>query len=66
MRGSCHHVWVVHPNTVAEVMDGVVDWWAVAGGWAIDLWLGAQSREHHHMRLHIIYATFVPLLSAIG
>lgn len=26
-------------------------WWAVAGGWAIDLWLGAHTREHHDVEV---------------
>lgn len=26
-------------------------WWAVAGGWAIDLWLGARTREHHDVEI---------------
>src|SRR5437899_2178390 len=26
-------------------------WWAVAGGWAIDLWLGEQTREHHDVEV---------------
>lgn len=26
-------------------------WWAVAGGWAIDLWLGEQTREHHDIEV---------------
>ena len=35
------------PETVAAVMNTVGVWWAVAGGWAIDLWLGEQTRPHH-------------------
>lgn len=34
-------------------MRGVGAWWAVAGGWAIDLWLGTQSREHHDVEVVI-------------
>jgi hypothetical protein len=36
---------------VAAVMRGVDIWWAVAGGWAIDLWLGEQTREHHDVEV---------------
>jgi hypothetical protein len=36
---------------VAEIMDGIGVWWAVAGGWAIDLWLGTQTREHHDVEV---------------
>jgi hypothetical protein len=38
---------------VAAVMEPVGIWWAVAGGWAIDLWLGAQTREHHDVEVVI-------------
>jgi hypothetical protein len=34
-------------------MDPLDVWWAVAGGWAIDLWLGEQSREHHDVEIVI-------------
>lgn len=34
-------------------MRGVGVWWAVAGGWAIDLWLGTRSREHHDVEVVI-------------
>jgi hypothetical protein len=36
---------------VAAVMERADIWWAVAGGWAIDLWLGAQTREHHDIEV---------------
>ena len=32
-------------------MRGVGVWWAVAGGWALDLWLGEQTREHHDVEV---------------
>jgi hypothetical protein len=35
----------------ASKMRGVGVWWAIAGGWAIDLWLGAQTREHHDVEV---------------
>ena len=34
-------------------MEGVGVWFAVAGGWAIDLWLGEQTREHHDIEVVI-------------
>jgi hypothetical protein len=40
-------------SSVAEVMNDVGVWWAVAGGWAIDLWLGEQTREHHDVEVAI-------------
>jgi len=38
---------------VAVVMRQAEIWWAVAGGWAIDLWLGEQTREHHDIEVVI-------------
>ena len=35
----------------AAVMDRVGVWWGIAGGWAIDLWLGEQTREHHDVEV---------------
>jgi hypothetical protein len=32
-------------------MDGLGLWWAVAGGWAIDLWLGRETRHHHDVEV---------------
>ena len=28
-------------------------WWAIAGGWAIDLWLGQVTRDHHDVEVAI-------------
>ena len=42
---------VLAPVAVAEVMSEVGVWWAVAGGWAIDLWLGEQTRDHHDVEV---------------
>lgn len=39
------------PEPVADVMGSVGLWWAVAGGWAIDLWLGKQTRDHHDVEV---------------
>ncbi len=43
--------WVLVPGSVAEVMSEAGVWWAMAGGWAIDLWLGEQTREHHDVEV---------------
>ena len=34
-------------------MDRLGIWWAVAGGWAIDLWLDRVTREHHDVEVAI-------------
>jgi hypothetical protein len=39
-------------QTVAA-MSRVDVWWAVAGGWAIDLWLSEQTREHHDVEVAV-------------
>jgi len=51
------------PELVAAIMDHVGVWWAVAGGWAIDLWLGEQTRDHHDVEVvvrrrdqHVVHA----------
>jgi hypothetical protein len=36
---------------VAGVMQPLGVWWAVAGGWAIDLWVGCQTRDHHDVEV---------------
>lgn len=33
------------PRDAVELFDAVPGWW-IAGGWAIDLWLGKQTRDH--------------------
>lgn len=38
-------------SSVADVMNEIGVWWAVAGGWAIDLWLDEQTREHHDIEV---------------
>jgi hypothetical protein len=42
---------VAYWESAASVMRGVGVWWAVAGGWALDLWLGQQTREHHDVEV---------------
>lgn len=39
------------PASIAATMDRLGLWWAVAGGWAIDLWLGEQTRDHHDVEV---------------
>jgi hypothetical protein len=40
-------------DSVATVMRRLDVWWAVAGGWAIDLWLDEQTREHHDVEVAV-------------
>jgi hypothetical protein len=50
-------------SSVSDVMQEVGIWWAVAGGWAIDLWLGFPTRPHHDVEVvvrscdqHVVHA----------
>jgi hypothetical protein len=41
-------------------------WWAIAGGWAIDLWLGtAPTREHHDIEIIIRRDRQTQLVAAV-
>jgi hypothetical protein len=41
------------PDQAAAALEGVSAPWAVAGGWALDLWLGNQTREHEDLEIAI-------------
>src|SRR3954447_11826162 len=41
-------------------------WWALAGGWAIDLWLGTTTRDHHDVEVVIQRQDQVALQAALG
>ena len=53
-------------SSVAEVMNEVGVWWAVAGGWAIDLWLGEQTREHHDVEVAVRRSDQAEVHAALG
>jgi hypothetical protein len=42
---------VSDPFVAAKVMERLNVWWAIAGGWAIDLWLGTKTRDHHDVEV---------------
>ncbi len=42
-----------HPRTVADRLAGVSVPWYVAGGWALDLFRGAQTREHEDLEIAV-------------
>jgi PAS domain-containing protein len=44
---------MIEPPAIAGVMSELSVWWAVAGGWAIDLWLDEQTREHHDVEVAV-------------
>jgi hypothetical protein len=41
------------PDEVAEKLDSLPVLWAVAGGWAIDLYLGRVTRPHHDIEIAV-------------
>jgi hypothetical protein len=46
------------PDQAAEALKGVAAPWAVAGGWALDLWLGRTTREHEDLEITVPAASF--------
>jgi hypothetical protein len=54
------------PDEVASVMAPLGVWWAMAGGWAIDLWLGTITREHHDVEVIIRRSDQDALRRALG
>jgi hypothetical protein len=51
------------PDEAALALEGVSAPWAVAGGWALDLWLGEQTREHEDLEI-AVPAAFYPEIQA--
>src|SRR5262245_15558822 len=45
------HAW--HPREAAALLAGVDAPWCVVGGWAIDLWLGRETRPHDDLEIAI-------------
>jgi len=57
------------PDQAALALEGVSAPWAVAGGWALDLWLGAQTREHEDLEIAVPTVFFSEIqarLEALG
>jgi hypothetical protein len=46
------------PAQVARYLTGIAAPWCVAGGWALDLFRGAQTREHGDIEIAIPAASF--------
>jgi hypothetical protein len=58
-----------HPDEVMRQLAGVPASWCVAGGWALDLWLGKQTRLHHDLEIAVLrpdFVTFRARLSRFG
>ena len=50
------HPW--RPEQAAAHLAGVGIAWCVVGGWAIDLWLGRETRPHDDLEIAILRADF--------
>ena len=46
------------PRELADRLAGLPATWAVAGGWAVDLFLGRVTREHHDLEMIVPAAAF--------
>jgi hypothetical protein len=54
------------PREVARLLAGVEVPWYVAGGWAIDLFLGAERREHEDLEIGVPAARFGDLAAVLA
>lgn len=58
------HAW--HPTELAQRLSGISLPWCVAGGWALDLWHGVQTREHSDLEFTILRENFSEFRRALG
>jgi aminoglycoside-2''-adenylyltransferase len=54
------------PRELADRLRGVAVPWYVAGGWALDLYRGVESREHEDLEIGVPAAGFAAIRSALG
>ena len=54
------------PRRVASLLHGVDAPWYVAAGWAIDLFLGGQRREHEDLEIAVPSSRFDEVVGALG
>jgi hypothetical protein len=55
-----------HPLEVVDLLSGVDVPWCVAGGWALDLFRGAQSREHEDLEIAVPSGRFGVIRAALS
>ena len=56
----------VHPSEAAETLRSLsVTWW-IAGGWALDLFLGSRSRPHGDLDIGVLRRDLSKVLSALS
>lgn len=50
-----HDAWRAwHPSELARRLSGIARPWCIAGGWALDLWHGQQTRDHGDLEFTIL------------
>jgi Aminoglycoside-2''-adenylyltransferase len=54
------------PEQIARLLAGTAVPWYVAGGWAIDLFRGEQTREHEDLEIGIPAGSFAAVRSALA
>jgi hypothetical protein len=54
------------PGDIARLLAGVTVPWYVAGGWAIDLFLGRQTREHGDLEIAVPASAFATIRDALA
>ena len=54
------------PERVASVLEGVEAPWYVAAGWAIDLFLGGERREHEDLEIAVPNSRFDEFVDALA
>jgi hypothetical protein len=54
------------PVQAAERLEGVAARWCVAGGWALDLFRGAVTREHEDLEIAVPAGQFAAVLAALA
>ena len=53
------------PDEAARLLEGVDAPWYVAGGWAIDLFLGGQRRDHEDLEIAVPNSRFDEIVEAL-
>jgi len=54
------------PEEARRLLDGVTAPWYVAAGWAIDLFVGGERREHEDLEIAAPNARFAEVAAALG
>jgi hypothetical protein len=55
-----------HPDEVAQLLAGVAAPWYVAGGWALDLFRGRQTRHHGDLEIGVPAPDFGAIRAALA